>query len=296
MLPPELVDRICRRLARALAPRREAAVAFRIDDRVAGRLTRGRAERLDSFRATFRRDRDGSLRFAARLDTLPARSAALAEVSRALAAEGALTAWRDELYAVAPAFGAPPWLYLERAAARYFGVRTYAAHVNGLVRDGPDVAMWVARRSLAKPIDPGMLDNLVGGGVAAGTGVTRTVIKESWEEAGIPAPLASRAQPAGILHVERWLPDGLQDEILFAHDLWLPPGFTPANQDGEAVEQHKLSLAAVAALLGQDDTPDATMTVDASLVALMALVRGGCFDAPGRAKLVALLRRAAGTF
>jgi len=290
MAPPELADRICRRLARALAPPREPVVALRIDDRVAGRLTSDRADRLESFRATFRRDRDGSLRFGAGLDTLPARSAALAEVSRALAAEGALTAWRNELYAVAPAFGAPPWFHLERAAARYFGVRTYAAHVNGLVRDGPHVAMWVARRSPTKAIDPGMLDNLVGGGIAAATSVTRTVVKESWEEAGIPAPLASRAQPAGILHVERRLPDGLQDEILFAHELWLPPGFAPANQDGEAVEQYKLSFEAVATLLDQDDGP-AAMTVDATVVALTALVRGSCFDALGRARVVALLRQ-----
>lgn len=277
-----------------LASRREPLIPLRIDDHVAGRFTAGRANRLESFRAVFRRDLDGSLRFGCGLDTLSARSRAVADVTRALADEGALSAWRDELYTVAPAFGAPPWFHLERAAARYFGVRTYAAHVNGLVRDGGHVSMWVARRSPTKPIDPGMLDNLVGGGIAAGTGVTRTVVKESWEEAGIPAPLASRAQPVCILHVERPLPDGLQDESLFAHDLWLPPGFRPANQDGEAVEQRKLSFEAVAALLDQDDGPQA-MTLDATLVTLTALVRGGCFDAKERTALAALLRQVSGT-
>jgi len=39
-------------------------------------------------------------------------------VARTLAAEGALSAWRNERYAVAAAPGAPPWFLLERAAAR----------------------------------------------------------------------------------------------------------------------------------------------------------------------------------
>ena len=89
----------------------------------------------------------------------------MADVARALADDHRLTAWRNECYAVANEFGALPWFELERAAARYFGVRTYAAHVNGLIRlRNGDVAMWIARRSAAKAIDPGMLDNLVGGG------------------------------------------------------------------------------------------------------------------------------------
>ncbi len=43
--------------------------------------------------------------------------------------------------------------------------------------------MWIARRSPTKPIDPGMLDNLVGGGLAAGLTVAQTLVKEGWEEA-----------------------------------------------------------------------------------------------------------------
>lgn len=290
----DLATRIRERFAHALARPHEPLVPLWIEGRIAGRLTAARAGRLEAFDATFRRERGGPLRFAPGIDTPQARTAALAEVARTLADEGALSAWRDELYAVAPAFGAPAWLHLERAAARYFGVRTYAAHINGLVRDGAGVSMWVARRSRAKAIDPDMLDNLVGGGIAAGASVTRTVLEEAWEEAGIPASLASRAQPTGILHVERLLADGLQDEFLFAHDLWLPIAFAPAGQDGEAVEQHKLPLDGIARLLDQDDGRDA-MTVDASLVALTALVRAGTFDGAKAAALAALIRKAAGT-
>ena len=45
--------------------------------------------------------RDDGIAFAARLRDAPARSAALDAVTRTLAAEGRLTAWRDEQYAIA---------------------------------------------------------------------------------------------------------------------------------------------------------------------------------------------------
>lgn len=289
----DVAGRIRDRFHHALTPPREPLVALRIDGRVAGRLTPARAARLAACTDVFTREADGSLRFLAALATCEARSAALAPLARTLAAEGALTAWRDELYAAAPAFGAPAWFRVERAAARYFGIRTYAAHVNGLVREATGVAMWVARRSPTKAIDPGMLDNLVGGGIAAGAGVARTVVKESWEEAGIPAALATRAQASAILHVERTIPDGLQDEVVFVHDLWLPAGFTPANQDGEATGQQRLPLASVAATLVHAAGP-AAMTVDASLVALTVLVRSAIFTGQGRATLAALLRDVSG--
>src|SRR5262249_16484723 len=84
--------------------------------------------------------------------TAAARSHALDRVARTLAAEGVLSAWRDERYVVATEFGASPWFELERAAARYFGVRTFAAHVNGIVRAGGAVEMGFAGRSPGKGV------------------------------------------------------------------------------------------------------------------------------------------------
>jgi len=280
---------IVARFARALPRHVPALVALRVDGRIAGRITAQRAARLARFGDTFSRDAHG-LALLTRGATTAHRTEALDRVARTLAAEDALSAWRDERYAVAPAFGAAPWFHLERAAARYFGVRTCAAHVNGLVRGGEGVTMWVARRSVTKAIDPGMLDNLVGGGIAARTSVAATVTKESWEEAGIAADLASTARPTCALRVTRLLPDGLQDETLFVHDLWLPSSFTPVNQDGEAQDHARHALPAMARIVARDMGPDA-MTVDASLVALTVLVREGTFDddPPGKAAIVALL-------
>lgn len=44
---------------------------------------------------------------------------------------GAIRGWRNELYPLGPAFDAPPSLLIERAAAPYFGMRSYGVHVNG---------------------------------------------------------------------------------------------------------------------------------------------------------------------
>jgi 8-oxo-dGTP pyrophosphatase MutT (NUDIX family) len=193
---------------------------------------------------------------------------------RTLAAEGVLTAWRDERYEVAPEFGASPWFLLERAAARYFGIRTFAVHVNGLVRRGDGIAMWIARRSPTKPIDPGLLDNLVGGGIAAGQTAAAALVKEAWEEAGVDAELARSARPAGAVHLCRAQPDGLQRETIFVHDLWLPDDFMPEGQDGEVVEHRVVALPEAAALIAHEGGDD-VVTADAALVILDCLLRHG---------------------
>ena len=74
--------------------------------------------------------------------------------------------------------------------------------MNGYVRTGPrpaDVKMWVARRSATKPTYPGMLDNMVAGGLGFGHSPRYTVLKESMEEATIPIEIAKNAIPVGTI-------------------------------------------------------------------------------------------------
>jgi 8-oxo-dGTP pyrophosphatase MutT (NUDIX family) len=278
------------RLRIARAPVDGTAHVLRVDGAAVGILDAARAQRLAGFADVFRVGGD-AVEFAPQLRDACTRSAAIVDVARALAREGRLSAWRDELFAVSEAFGAPPAFVIERAAARYFGIRTWAAHVNGVVQDADGTSIWFARRSERKPIDPGMLDNLVGGGIAAWRGVRETVVKEAWEEAGIPAALASRASAAGTVDVCRVNADGVQRETIFIHDLWLPPDFIPANQDGEAVEHRRVSLPEAARLLAVASGPD-QVTIDASLVALDFLLRNDALpgDSMQLAALQALIR------
>ena len=152
----------------------------------------------------------------------------LAPVVEQLAQEGFIPGWRNERYRIADLFD------IERAAARPFGLTTRAVHVNGISADAK--SMWLARRASTKPIDPGMLDNLVGGGIATGLTVEQTLVKEAWEEAGIPNELARTATRGGTIRVLREVPEGVQSELIESYDLALPPGFQPKNQDGEVSE------------------------------------------------------------
>src|SRR5436309_3138537 len=176
--------KLVERLDRALSPPAAACVPLMVGHDIVGWLTPQRALRLAQLPSVFRVSSE-RIDLAAQLNTRAARTDALADVTRTLATEGALTAWRDERYAVAARRGDNSLFELERAAARYFGIHTYAAHLNGIVGHAGRWRMWLARRSPSKGIDPGLLDNLVGGGLASGASVAATIVKEAWEEAGI---------------------------------------------------------------------------------------------------------------
>src|SRR6266550_9167414 len=135
MIDESILPAIHARLAAALAP---PSIRYRplvVDGMALGWLDDKRTSRLASFRTVFRIGKD-SIALAETLRDCDWRSAALADVTQALRDQGEFPAWRDELYAVAPVFGAPPAFLIERGAARWFGVRTFAAHANGFVQQG----------------------------------------------------------------------------------------------------------------------------------------------------------------
>ncbi|CAB3801885.1 NUDIX hydrolase [Paraburkholderia fynbosensis] len=225
---------------------------------------------------------------AAAFDTVDLRSAALGSVIGALAAEGRIPGWRDETYAIRNAFDAPPLAYIERAASRFFGTMTYAVHLNGVVEyaDGAQKGapqLWIARRSDTKATDPGMLDNVVAGGIGWGFGIEATIIKECWEEAGIPEEIAARAVAGRTAHVLQSLPEGTQAEQIFIYDLALPADFAPRNQDGEVGEHRLARIDEVARWI-----EEGAMTVDASLATLDCLLRRRWLDEEACAGIEAL--------
>ena len=93
--------------------------------------------------------------------------------------------------------------------------------------------MWVGKRAADKETAPGKLDHIVAGGQPFGLGVRENLIKEAWEEAGIPAELAARAAATGAVSYRCERPEGLRDDVMFCYDLELPADFTPVNTDGE---------------------------------------------------------------
>lgn len=264
-----LADRI--RAAHAFERARFAP--FVVDGDAVGFVRRDLLRHLRRFADVFAIGDEG-IGFAPGLGGCEDRSAAMAHVARALAAEGLLTPWRSETYDIGRRNDGSCHFTLERAAVRFFGLLGHAVHVNGLVMAAGRRSMWIARRSATKAIDPGMLDNIVGGGLASGSSIRATLVKEAWEEAGIPAELAAAARFEGILRIAREVPEGLHAETIYLHDLLLPPEFTPTNQDAEVAEFRLLAFdEAAAALAG-----DAPFTVDAALVAMDGLARHDALD------------------
>jgi 8-oxo-dGTP pyrophosphatase MutT (NUDIX family) len=204
------------------------------------------------------------------------RDGALARINASLRAAGLLRGWRDEIFSIVDPRGDPARSRVlartERAAARFWGTLTQGAHANGWVAgpDGRPAHLWIARRALDKSTDPGLLDNLVGGGVPDGQTPWQALMRESWEEAGLAADVAGLARPVGVLRVQREVAHGLQFEDLHAHDLALPAGLEPRNQDGEVQSFACLPVAQALGLAAGRE-----MTVNAALVTLDFGVRHG---------------------
>ena len=261
-------------------------VAFHAGGHAVGWMRPSFAEHLRRFPQAFAFTPEG-VRLVAPPETAAARTRVMADVTRTLRDEGVITGWRDELVAVSHHYAAPEILRIERAATRAFGMMAYAAHLTGFTRRDGEARLWIARRAPDKSVDPDKLDNLVGGRVAAGFTVAETIRKEAWEEAGLSPALMEGVPCAGAVRVEYTVPEGLHREILFVHDLWLPPEHEPSNTDGEVAAHYCMTVPeAVAAILAGE------FTLDAGAVTVDALVRNGFLlpEDPDWLDLVRLLR------
>jgi 8-oxo-dGTP pyrophosphatase MutT (NUDIX family) len=252
-----------------------------IDGQRAGYVRRDFLARLRRWPEIFEID-EQCVRLGASLASEPARIAALAEVARALERDGAITGWRDETCAVRMRPQDAPLFHIERAAMRFFGLTSQAAHLNGYVQGADGLRIWIARRSATKSIDPGLLDTLVGGGIPSGQDPWQALLRECHEEAGIEQMLATNARAAGVLQVCHEVPQGLHSEILYVHDLEVAADFQPRNLDGEVGEFMCLTATETA-----DRIANGEFTVEAGLVALDLLLRHGAVapDARVRAAL-----------
>ncbi len=122
---------------------------------------------------------------------------------------------------------------IDRGGLPVFGIAAQGVHLNGLVATSGGLHIWVARRALSKPLDPGKLDHLVAGGISAGMTPFQTLLKEAEEEASLPAELVSQAIHRGTLDYVITRPEGLRRDRLHCYDLMLPQDFRPEPRDGE---------------------------------------------------------------
>ncbi|MDR3437591.1 DUF4743 domain-containing protein [Telmatospirillum sp.] len=190
------------------------------------------AERLAAFPDIFVVSTDRVV-VSPRLTDAATRTAALREVVDRLSAEGTLAKTLGEDYRVVSRWGEEPFFLIDRSAVSAFGIAAFGVHLNGFVRHGRTVKLWIAKRAPDKAVEPGKLDNMVAGGQPAGLGLSENLAKEAAEEAGMPRDLALTATPVGAISYCMAGTWGLKPDTMFVYDLELPTSFTPTNTDGE---------------------------------------------------------------
>jgi len=208
-----------------------------------GLLRRDNAEALRRFPDVFATEED-KVELVARGD-ITAVSRAIDAVVDTLVGDSQVPKWRNETFDVAPRWGEPPVFRLDRGAVPFFGTRAYGVHLNGYLRKGNTLCLWIGRRSADKQVAPNKLDNLVAGGIGNGHGVEETLLKEGEEEASIPTSLLKDAIPAGAISYRMETRLGIRDDVLFVYDLEMPADFLPKNRDGEIVHFELMPASAV---------------------------------------------------
>ena len=251
----------------------DTLLPFTVEGVLAGWMKRSFADRLTEWPTIFS-VRSRGVAMLGEFQSAEHRSVAIAEVVESLATETVINGWRDELVTVAESFYSPPLFHIERAASRHFGLTMYASHLNGLTTRNQVPHMWIATRADNKSVDPGKLDNLAAGRIARGMSPYDTLLKESFEEAGIPPELAKSSHGAGVVRCKREVDEGMHHEIIFVHDITLPETFVPQNQDGEVSGFQCVPVATMLERL--EGNPD-EFTVDSTLVVLDYLIRRGYF-------------------
>ncbi len=207
-------------------------IPFRVESDRVGLVRRSFAEHLRRFPRTFRVAPDG-VDWVHSAGDFASRTGAMQEVVASLVEQGAISHLHGEIYPVTDGSRLAPRMLIDRACAPYFGVRAFGQHLNGFVRDGDDLKLWVAKRSADRRVFPNHLDNLVAGGLPWGATLAENLRKECREEAAMPQALADRAVPVGAVTYCRESERGLKPDVMYCYDLELPPDFEPRCQDGE---------------------------------------------------------------
>ena len=200
-------------------------------------------------------------------------AAILEQLGRSLAAEGHFR-FRDEAFDVRASADGPSLGRIDRGALPGFGLLAAGVHVNGLVERPDGAHLWVGRRAADKLLDPGKLDHLVAGGIAAGHDPEQTLAKEGEEECSLPPEWAARTVKVAEIRYAMERPEGLRRDLLHCFDLTLPPDWVPTPNDGEVEAFRLLPLDEALAIVR--DTDDFKFNVNLVLIDLF--LRRGLLD------------------
>jgi len=251
-------------------PVQEAFWPWQVGGRTLGWVRPAFAEHLRGYPRVFDVE-PGLVSVLPQIQGFEALSEALATVAAGLAEQGVIPPLLREPYPVTPGGRDEAIAVVDRVAAAYLGLRSFGQHLNGYVRDGERLLMWIGRRARDRLIFPGALDNMVAGGLPHGISLRDNLIKECQEEAGMPAQLAAGARPVGALSYNRVAERGFRPDVLYCYDIELPGDFEPRNTDGEVEEFLLLPIQQVMDIVHGSDE----FKLNCNLVIVDFLVRHG---------------------
>jgi len=213
-----------------------------------------------------------SLKMSKNLKTIRDRNQAFEEILETFRRAGIGNEKSDEKYAVRAKIDQPTLMTIDRGSADLFGILSTGFHLNGIVRNGPDLKMWVATRAQNRETFPGQLDNMVAGGQPAGLTLEQNVIKECHEEANISEKLARQAIPSGQISYTMQVGTKMRRHVMYVYDLELPPSYRPAPLDGEV---EKFELVAIENVIDIVGSWPNSFKFNCNLVIIDFLIRHG---------------------
>ncbi len=243
---------------------------FRVENMRVGWVKHAFAEHLQRWPEIFQIKPDG-VELSPHLHSFAERTQAMEHATQALVAQGIIERIHGEKYPVTPSSRDQALLLADRASAPYFGIRAFGQHMNGFVREGKNLKMWLGRRAHSKHNAPGKLDNTVAGGLPHAMALQDNLVKECWEEAAIPPEWATRALPVGAVSYCLETREGLKPDVIFCYDLELPADFVPRCTDGEVAAFYLWPIEQVAEIVRETDE----VKKNCNLVIIDFLIRHG---------------------
>lgn len=214
-----------------------------LENQCIGLVRRTFAASLANYPRAFRVS-EGFITLDPSLETLEQRNQVIAETVQALIEDGVVAYVLDEPYPV-KGHNNEVFFVMDRALVPFMGFRSYGQHLNGFVRKADDLHLWIGTRARDRRIFPGLLDNMVAGGLPHGLSLQENLVKECHEEAGMPENLALQAKAVSAITYNAISEKGYKPDTLYCYDIELSEEFTPVNTDGEVEKFELLPVAEV---------------------------------------------------
>jgi len=182
-------------------------------------------------------------------------------------------------------------LNLDGCGVDMFGIVNYSVHLIAWVTTAEGIKIWVPRRAATKMSFPGMLDNTVGGSLAAGEKPLDGIMRECEEEICLdPAYTSANIRACGInsfqLTVTDLLEPACQHQVQYLYEMELRQDIVPKIGDGEVGELNLLSLGELSRAMASGQ-----VKLTCNMTYLAFLIRHGHINAENEPDFVEICSR-----